>query len=61
MSTPKSLTDSGSSQWKDTKISGGSRNELTRTVAQIRSQVRDEMKIFSSTALSLGTKNKPPK
>ncbi len=60
MSKTKILAESGTSQWKDTKVSGGSRNELSRTVAQIRSQVKDERRIFS-TALSLGIRNKTPK
>ena len=37
------------------------RNELTKTVAQIRSQVRVEQRIFSVSSSSLSSKNKPQK
>lgn len=50
-----------SSQWKDAKISGGSTSELNKAVAQIRSQVKDERKIFSLAAPTSGTKDKSRK
>lgn len=61
MSTTKFLGCNDTSQWKDAKVSGGTRNELAKAVAQIRSQVRDEQKIFSVTSSSLSSKNKPQK
>lgn len=61
MSTTKSLAVDGMSQWKDAKVIGGSKSELTKSMAQIRSQVRDERRIFSFMAPSLGFKNKSTK
>jgi hypothetical protein len=61
MNTTKSQANNNMSQWKDAKVSGGSKTELTRAVAQIRSQVKDEYRIFAASVLSFGTKNKPPK
>lgn len=61
MSTTKNVLGRGDTLWKDAKVSGGSRSELTKVVAQIRSQVRDEKKIFSVSASVLVTKDKSSK
>lgn len=58
MNPNKVSTSSRDSQWKDVKVGGGSRSELTKVVAQIRSQVRDESKIFSIKPSSLVEKKK---
>lgn len=57
----KILESDKASQWKDVKISGGSKAELTKAVAQIRSQVKNEHRVFAAFALSSDVKNKPPK
>lgn len=61
MNTIKLLAGSNTSQWKDVKVSGGSKTELTKAVAQIRSRVNDERKIFSTSTSIFGTKDKPVK
>jgi hypothetical protein len=61
MSTTRSLLGSSDALWKDVKVDGGSKSELTKVVAQIRSQVRDEKKIFSVSTSSLSMKSKSSK
>jgi len=56
----KFLESDKTSQWKDAKISGGSKAELTKAVAQIRSQVKNEHRVFSAFMLSSESK-KPSK
>lgn len=51
MNSNKKLASGNPSHWNDIKISGGSKQELTRVVAQIRAQVRDERKIFSASSM----------
>lgn len=58
MDTSKRSSPARPSQWGDVKVSGGSSQELTKVVAQVRAQVRDERKIFSSQTLSASNKNK---
>lgn len=61
MNSNKQLASGNSSQWSDIKVTGGSKQELTRVVAQIRAQVRDERKIFSSSSVPSSDKKNSQK
>lgn len=47
MGTINNRSTENSSQLAGTKTSGGRRHELTRSVAEIRSRVNNEIKVFS--------------